>query len=58
MNQCDGCRRGIPVENGKHYLIGIGNYLGEIMLCTKHRYTPSFVLCAMSDELDEEFGQN
>lgn len=38
INQCDGCRRGLPIIDGKHYLEGIGTYRGEVMGCTKDRY--------------------
>ena len=41
INQCDGCRRGLPIENGMHRLTGIGCYTGEVMGCTADRYIPA-----------------
>ena len=42
MNQCDGCRRGLPVINGRHDLTGTtGSYPGEQMGCTAHLYQPN-----------------
>ena len=42
MNQCDGCRRGLPVINGRHDLTGTtGSYPGEQMGCTSHLYQPN-----------------
>jgi hypothetical protein len=37
-NQCDGCRLGLPVENGIHVVIGSGGYTDYYMGCTKDRY--------------------
>lgn len=37
MNQCDGCRRGLPVVNGVHRGPG-GFWSGDIQGCTKDRY--------------------
>lgn len=39
VNQCDGCRRGIPVnENGVH--VGPAGFRGgDFMACTADRYT-------------------
>lgn len=57
LNQCDGCRRGIPILNGLHDLTGsLGSYDGERMACTKGRYVSKVLSCLMSEELDEEFG--
>lgn len=36
INQCDGCRRGVPVENGIHR--GGGFWQGDSMVCTAERY--------------------
>lgn len=33
-NQCDGCRRGMPLEDGIHR----SDYAYDLMSCTKHRY--------------------
>lgn len=39
LNQCDGCRRGLPVKDGLHDLTGeVGSYPGEKMWCTKELY--------------------
>ena len=39
MNQCDGCKRRIPVVNGMHDLTGTtGSYPGEKMSCTALLY--------------------
>lgn len=35
VNQCDGCRRGLPIENGIHYDKGWPD-----MSCTADRYAP------------------
>jgi hypothetical protein len=43
LNQCDGCRLGLPVENGIHVVIGSGGYTDYYMGCTKDRYaTPEW----------------
>lgn len=34
INQCDGCRRKMPIKNGIHY--GDGDY--DLIACTKERY--------------------
>jgi hypothetical protein len=35
VNQCDGCRRGLPLdENGNHH----GDSLTDMMGCTRNRY--------------------
>ena len=71
LNQCDGCQRGIPVINGVHKLVGIGNYPNEVMGCTADLYramdwatknTPSDKIPpifqnAMDESLDEHFEQ-
>ena len=45
MNQCDGCRRGLPVVNGRHDLTGTtGSYPGEQIGCTAHLYQPNTAL--------------
>jgi len=33
LNQCDGCRRGLPVEDGTHRGEGY-----DLIVCTKDRY--------------------
>lgn len=39
LNQCDGCRRGLPITNGMHDLTGeVGSYPSEKMWCTKELY--------------------
>lgn len=40
LNQCDGCRRGLPIRNGLHYepdeaRTGVGM---PVMCCTRDRY--------------------
>ncbi len=42
MNQCDGCRRGLPVENGVHRGPGEGG-TGDLQACTADRYPPDSV---------------
>jgi hypothetical protein len=37
LNQCDGCRAGIPVENGMHAM-GIPGGYADKMMCTASRY--------------------
>lgn len=37
MNQCDGCCRGLPVEDGLHYEIRDGKKFW-VMGCTKENY--------------------
>lgn len=38
MNQCDGCRRGLPVDkNGHHHGPG-GFWAGDVMVCTRDLY--------------------
>lgn len=37
INQCDGCRSGIPVVNGVHRMGKEGGY-SDLMACTKDRY--------------------
>lgn len=38
MNQCDGCRRGLPIRNGNiHYDLNTGG--NAVMSCTADRYT-------------------
>ena len=34
INQCDGCRRGLPLKNGLH----IGDGFNDSLCCTKHLY--------------------
>lgn len=34
VNQCDGCRRGLPLQDGIHY----GDTLTDRVACTKGRY--------------------
>ncbi len=36
INQCDGCRRGVPVNKNGHH--EINDYPGEVMACTADRY--------------------
>ena len=38
MNQCDGCRRGLPVENGIHIVPGKKGWERLYMVCEKNRY--------------------
>lgn len=39
INQCDGCRAGKPLENGKlHVMANAGGYR-DVMACTAHLYT-------------------
>lgn len=51
MNQCDGCRRGMPIKNGMHYNPD-GSY--DYIMCTKHKYEaePKKVL----DDSDVRYG--
>lgn len=57
MNQCDGCQRGLPIIKGKHYLIGIGSYPGEVQACTRYLYkSETTAACLMDESLDEELG--
>lgn len=37
MNQCDGCRAGVPLKDGKHRMGKPGGY-ADWMICTKDRY--------------------
>jgi hypothetical protein len=37
LNQCDGCRAGIPLENGMHAM-GISGGYADKMMCTASRY--------------------
>ena len=37
LNQCDGCRAGIPAENGMHAM-GIPGGYADKMMCTASRY--------------------
>jgi hypothetical protein len=39
VNQCDGCRRGLPVTNGVHRGQG-GFWAGDMQSCTADRYGP------------------
>lgn len=38
MNQCDGCRRGLPLENGVHIDPTIQGWGRMYMVCTKDEY--------------------
>ncbi len=61
-NQCDGCRRGIPLENGKHTGPG-GFWAGDVQVCTADRYverktTPETErLIRMADRALEDLAQ-
>lgn len=44
MNQCDGCRRGMPLKNGIHKMPGSTFWDGDAMSCTKDRYEPKYVI--------------
>jgi hypothetical protein len=38
LNQCDGCRRGLPVRDGIHYDFSQVGWGGLVMGCTRERY--------------------
>ena len=38
QNQCDGCRMGLPLENGIHVFINRTGYGRLYMVCEKERY--------------------
>lgn len=38
MNQCDGCRRGLPVNQYGVHIGPKGFWFGEVQACTKHLY--------------------
>lgn len=46
-NQCDGCRRGLPIRNGIHIddKLAPGNPLRFDMWCTRYRY-----VCVVCDK--------
>jgi hypothetical protein len=55
MNQCDGCRRGLPVENGVHRGPG-GFWAGDVQACTKDRYETHCERCTDEDPFTCEIG--
>lgn len=49
INQCDGCRRGLPInEHGIH--VGAGFWSGDPGKCTKDRYTTYIDVDEAKDE--------
>ena len=55
MNQCDGCRAGIPVVDGKHQM-GPKQKYSDYMVCTKDKYVePSIKLFLDQDGVLADF---
>lgn len=45
VNQCDGCRRGQPLnEAGTHFTPGTDPTLGDRQNCTRGRYLPKWMM--------------
>lgn len=41
QNQCDGCMRGLPVDEHRMHRGPGGFWAGDMQLCTRDRYLPS-----------------
>ena len=51
LNQCDGCRVGIPLEDGNlHAIVNAGGYR-DVMVCTAHLYAAPPELAELQAEL-------
>lgn len=38
INQCDGCRRGLPLKDGKYHIGKNEFWGGDMQYCTKYLY--------------------
>lgn len=61
LNQCDGCRAGKPLEDGKHHvMVNSGGYR-DVMACTAHLYSspPAPVAVVLPERKNERpFGDS